>query len=99
MHWQRKYGSPIKKISDKQQTVLDRYKVKRKKFLEHHRYCMAQLKGCTRKATEIHHMKGKNSTADWLDESTFLPVCRCCHNQIEEGGSWVYEKGFKIKRV
>ena len=97
-HWQILYGKPIKKISDKHKKTISDYSIKRKKFLEANPICQAALQGCTKKATEIHHKKGKDNRELWIDETYFLAVCRSCHKQIEEGGSWVYEKGFKIKR-
>ncbi|MDY3328181.1 HNH endonuclease signature motif containing protein [Riemerella anatipestifer] len=97
-HWAIMYGKPIKKVSEKQRETLSKYKTVRAKYLEEHLWCEAKLEDCTKKATEIHHKKGKDNALLWTDTKYFMPICRNCHSKIENGGAWVYEKGFKIKR-
>lgn len=55
-------NKPINKISQKHKELLSEYTVIRKEFLESCNYiCKPNLENCTRKATEVHHMKGKVS--------------------------------------
>ena len=98
-HWQREFGKPIRKISVKHQKTLDEYRIIRDDFMQRNPICQAKLKGCTKDATDCHHRIGKNSKEDWLNSENFMSLCRNCHNKIEDGGEWVYEQGFKIKRI
>lgn len=77
---QRVRRSALRKASVRQRDVIRVYSKLRKKYLEIHPLCECDLPGCTRKAVEIHHKKGrgKNTT----DVSTFLAVCRSCHDWI-----------------
>lgn len=75
----------VKKSLKKKSTKLEKlealYSILRKIFLEQHPFCKAKLPGCTISATDIHHKAGRGNYL--LDTSTFLPVCRTCHNIIE----------------
>lgn len=97
-HWAMAYAKPIRKISKKQKKVIADYKSTRSNYLNEHPWCEARLEGCTIKATEIHHKKGKDNAELWNDTSYFMAICRGCHTKIEEGGAWVYERGFKERR-
>ena len=59
--WNKKYGKPIKKVSQSYQKTLDLYRPKRKAFLSLNPYCKLNLEGCTSKTTCVHHMKGYRS--------------------------------------
>ena len=98
-HWNIEYGKPIKKISDKQKEVISEYKIVRDAYMKKNVVCEANLSDCTGLSTEIHHVMGKNSKELWLDDNFFMAVCANCHRNIEEGGAWVYELGFKIRRI
>lgn len=98
-HWNMKFGKPIRKISAKHQKTLDKYKIIRDDFMMRNPMCKANLKGCLKKSTQCHHIAGKNSIEDWLNTENFMALCESCHRQIEDGGEWVYELGFKIKRI
>ena len=97
--WQIKHGKPIRKISVKHQQTINEFKVIAKRFLEKRPYCEAKLKGCTYKATDPHHIAGKISKEQYLNEEDLLPVCRSCHTIIEQMGEDVYGLGFKIRRI
>ena len=97
-HWQAQYGKPIKRVSDRHKDTLRKYSDIRKEFIDKHNECEARLPRCTHIATDIHHIKGKDSENLWLDTNFFMAVCRNCHTKIEEGGDWVYERGFKEHR-
>lgn len=92
-------AKPIKKISDKHKETLRDYKKVRIEYLTQNPTCKARLKNCTVIATEVHHLIGKTNREKYLDVNNFMSVCRGCHQQIEDGGIWVYERGFKINRI
>lgn len=93
---QKDYSIP--KVSKKQLEVLAEYRIVRDNYMKEHPVCEANLKGCTKKATDIHHKKSR--IGEFLtDTAYFMAVCRKCHNTIEDGGEWVYEQGFKIRRI
>lgn len=83
----------IKKVGKKREGEARVYAKKRKAFLAAHPYCMAGVSGglvpptrdikCVRPPTEIHHTK-KPKCKYLNDESTWLAVCRPCHNWIED---------------
>lgn len=60
-------------------------------------YCKAMLEGCTRHTTDVHHKKGRGQYL--LAISTFLPVCRNCHDWIEEHPKEAKELGFSESRL
>lgn len=43
--------------------------------------CKARLYGCSYEATDVHHTRGRGIYM--IDVSTWLPVCRSCHEFIE----------------
>lgn len=71
----------IKKKSDKLKKKEGEYHKVRLEYLNIHQTCEARLPGCTKYATDIHHKKGRGIYL--TDVSTFLAVCRTCHNFIE----------------
>lgn len=88
---------------------LERYRVMRANFLHARRYCEAKAVCRTERvddfgirkpvyalATDIHHMRGRGR--HFLDESTWLPVCRACHEFIESERAWAQREGFLLSR-
>jgi len=94
----RKTFTSIKKVSDKQKALLVEYAKLRKNFLKVHVNCEAQLIGCTKDATEVHHRAGRG--AFLLDVITWLSICRSCHNQIHNamGILDATDQGLRIRR-
>ena len=74
---------PIRPRSPKR--VLDDalYTKLRKVFMDKNPLCKANLPGCTLNATDVHHKAGRTGD-NHLKESTWLPVCRTCHNYIHD---------------
>jgi hypothetical protein len=72
-----------KKVSAKQAKNLVDYGVLRRIYLQEHPVCESGLPGdiCGCLSVEVHHRakRGKNL----LDASTFMAVCRSCHDYIE----------------
>lgn len=86
----------IANVSDKQKDRLAKYRVLRDEYFKTHNICEAKLERCTKIATDLHHKKSR--IGDNLFKH-FSALCRNCHNSIENGGQWVYDLGFKIKRT
>lgn len=71
----------IKKVSTRQQKLLTIYTVQAKLYKKNHPICKAQVM-CSGALTEdVHHRRGRGEYL--LDESTWLPCCRRCHEWIE----------------
>lgn len=60
------------------------------------KFCKAMQKGCLVHATDNHHKRGRGKYL--LDETTWLPVCRNCHNWITEHSTEAITLGFSEKR-
>lgn len=97
--WQIKHGKPIRKISVKHQQTINEFKTIVKRLLEKRPHCEARLKGCTHKATDPHHMAGKPSKEQYLNEEDLLPVCRSCHDYIELHPEFAKANGFSKNRL
>jgi hypothetical protein len=87
---------PISKKSSKQEKLDALYSVLRETYLKANPFCKAKLHGCQINATDVHHMAGRGKFM--LDQTTFLAVCRICHNQIEENPVMAKAMGFSESR-
>lgn len=88
----------MKRFSTKRSRENRKYLKEREKFLSERQECEAGLSGCTFVATECHHKKGRIGK-NLLDRSTWLPVCRNCHDIIENEPEMAKEKGFSKSRL
>ena len=88
---------PIKQVSKKMVKITGEYEKKRVGFLALHSVCQANLSGCMLTATEVHHKAGRG--ADHNKISTWLAVCRNCHNWIENHPLQAKELGFSQNRL
>jgi hypothetical protein len=95
-NYYRKYKKPQAK-SVKMQEKDRAYTIIRKSFLSENPVCNAGLPGCTVQATEVHHKKGRGKYHLVVD--TWLPVCRSCHQWIEENPQEAIELGYSISRL
>ena len=71
-------------IPKKSETRIDEdkiYKLIAPIFKRDNCICLANLPGCKKRVTEIHHTKGHDQY--YLNIYTFLPVCWFCHKWIE----------------
>lgn len=59
--------------------------------------CQAHLSGCATYATDIHHKAGRGEYM--LDQSTYMAVCRNCHQWIELHPIEAKQKGFSVERL
>ena len=83
--------------SKKMAKINREYSKLRIEFLIDKPNCMASLPGCTLRAAEIHHKKGRGKYHN--DITTWLSVCRICHNWIELNPIDAQELGLSIKRI
>ena len=73
----------IPQVSSKRKKKDAEYSKLRQRYLTENPLCMIKVKGCTHFATDVHHtFNGANRDAFYLVQSTFLSVCRSCHNWI-----------------
>ena len=77
--------------------TLDEYSKLRSAFLVIHSKCQAKLLGCTGEATDVHHKAGRGD--NHLKISTWLAVCRNCHQWIELNPTEAKELGFSETRL
>jgi len=73
----------IPTVSDKRKKQDAEYLKLRYRFLSENTMCKVSVAGCSTKATDVHHtFAGANRDAFYLVQSTWLPVCRNCHDWI-----------------
>lgn len=87
---------PINKVSKKMSKINSEYSKLRKIHLQTHSMCQAKVYNCSLKATDIHHTKGRGKYH--LDTSTWLSVCRSCHDWIERNPTEAKELGYSSTR-
>lgn len=88
---------PVKKITEKRAKQNREYLEMREQFLE--QYPMCQIKDCTRKSTQIHHIQGKAN--DLLtNPENFLAICDECHRTITEHSAEAIKEGYtKLRSI
>lgn len=88
-------AKPIAPRSQKRVIQEREYSVKRKIFLENNPMCQAHIQGiCTNQATECHHKySGKDRNQYFVDETTWIAICRNCHNWIHANSKNAREMG------
>ena len=96
--FQIKPAKKVNKISTKRKKQNNEYTQVRVDFLSKYEFCKARLPICTQWASEIHHMKGRIEELI-TDTSFFLPVCRSCHNWIENHPEESYILGLSLHRL
>ncbi len=87
---------PIRHKSSKMNALDTVYSKLRTHYLQQYPLCQASLPGCTKQSTDIHHKKGRGKYHN--DPTTWLSVCRSCHDWIETHPIEAQELGFSIKR-
>ena len=88
----------ISPVSAKRRVEMDEYSKKRLAFLTLHVNCQAKLVGCTSKASDVHHKAGRVGD-NYLKMSTWLAVCRNCHQWIETNPEEAKELQFSESRL
>lgn len=87
--------SPLRRVSKKRRGENAYYSKKRVAFLQRFKLCAVSqsLFGVEALATEVHHKAGRTGT-NFLDEATWLPVCRRGHVWIHEHPGKARERGW-----
>ena len=81
--------TPLKRFSKKRAKDMKVYKCKRDEYMEAHPVCEI----CLEHASEdCHHRKKRGKY--YLDEGTYLAVCRTCHNRVHAFPAWARENGY-----
>ena len=91
-----KKTKPIKKISSKMSAQLTVYTKVREVFMNKHPMCEAKLHGCLIHSTDVHHKKGRGKHLN--DPTTWLSVCRSCHDWIETNPAEAIQLGYSQKK-
>jgi hypothetical protein len=80
---QKPTSSEITRVSAKRAKKDAEYLKLRERYLTENPLCMVKVSGCMHNATDVHHtFAGSNREAFYLVQSTWLPVCRNCHDWI-----------------
>lgn len=87
----------MRKVSSKMSRINTKYSKLRRDFLNEYSMCHAKIYKCSLYATDIHHKKGRGKYH--LDISTWMSVCRNCHNWIEEHPEDSKELGFSESKI
>jgi hypothetical protein len=74
------------------------YLAKRKVFLDQNKRCEANVTGCTKFATTVHHPAGRIGKK-LTDESLFVALCGNCHTWVENNPDSAKEMGLSINRL
>lgn len=87
----------LRPVSKKRRGENSYYSKKRVAFLERFQWCACAvvLFGKPKRATEIHHKEGRAGTR-YLDEATWLPVCRDSHVWIHAHPKEARARGWLI---
>ena len=73
----------IPQVSSKRKKKDLEYSKLRKRFLTDNPLCMVKVNGCGHGATDVHHkFSGSDRDTYYLVQSTWLAVCRNCHDWI-----------------
>lgn len=84
-------------VANKRSVLNKIYSEIRISFLKEHTTCGANLEGCTRKSTEIHHKAGRQFLF-LICSKFFLPVCRSCHIILTKNSQFSIENNFSLSR-
>ena len=80
---QKPTKSAISQVSSKRKKKDQEYLKLRNRFLTDFSLCQIAVKGCGINATDVHHTyAGANRDTFYLVQSTWLAVCRNCHDWI-----------------
>lgn len=69
----------LRPISDVRKESLNVYEKQKRLFMSRHKRC--QRPGCLKKATDLHHCRGRIGTL-LTDERFWKVLCRTCHNWV-----------------
>lgn len=93
----KKKPAKIAPVSEKRKSQMAQYSKLRKGFLSENKVCQASLEGCSKKATDVHHMQGRENER-LLDDTKWLAVCRVCHRKITDNAAMAIELGLSYSK-
>lgn len=96
--YKKPYEGPAK-ATEKRKVVNRIYDKVAKAYKKSHPDCEANLEGCTKETTDIHHQAGKSSEDLLINADYFLGVCRKCHQWIEAHPVEALAKGLSVPRL
>lgn len=85
--------NPIRKRSKKKIAEDEIYKEKRRIYLEANPICKIGTFHCTTHATDVHHTEYRIGE-HYLDETTWVPSCRICHDWVHNHPTEAHELNF-----
>lgn len=83
----------MRRMSKKRQTESKEYTAQRRKFLDKLPICEVCGKA---NSTDVHHRKGRGKY--YLDDDSWLSVCRRCHDRIHVSPDWGRANGYIVDR-
>lgn len=87
-------AKPIAKRSDKMKVAIGELKKLAQVYLAKHPNCELKLKGCTGKATCVHHTRGREGK-QLLNIEDFMASCSSCNLRAETHDGEARAKGVK----
>ena len=92
---QKPTSSEIPRVSAKRAKKDAEYSKLRQRYLTENPLCMIKVKGCTHFSTDVHHtFNGANRDAFYLVQSTWMSVCRNCHQYVHLNSKEAREMGW-----
>lgn len=84
-----KRKTPLRRVSKKRQVEGKQYSLMRKSFLAELSLCEVCMR---EQSTDVHHIEGRGK--NYLNDKTWLSVCRACHEKIHREPIWSRERGY-----
>lgn len=89
----------IKQVSDKQAKLNALYSVAARKFKEDNPLCQVRFSVCTGQTEDVHHpYSGKDRASHFLDTTTYIAICRACHQHLHDGVSDAKARELGLKK-
>lgn len=92
----KKEKKGLNQVSERSKGKMSEYNTRSRMYKKENPICRADLPGCSKTTADVHHMKGRGKYL--LDESTWLPVCRNCHDTIHQYPKESKELGLLISK-
>lgn len=94
----KKKATRINEFSPQRQKLDAIYSILRREWMPHNKTCVAHFAGCTRKATEVHHMYKRSGF--WLIiVKLWMPLCRSCHRRATKHSKEAIDAGVSVSRL
>lgn len=88
------------KKESKKRAVINRkvYGPKAKEFVKDHPLCGINSPVCKKDSQCVHHLRGRASEEDLLNEKYWMAACVPCNNWVEQNDAWARANGFKLSK-